>query len=510
MAEYAGASRQEHDGGRLLFDMSVPGRRGVALPELDVPLAELPPKELMRDELTLPEVGELEVIRYFTHLSHLNYSIESGMYPLGSCTMKYNPKINDEVARLPGFAWTHPEQPEETVQGNLQLLYELQEMLGEITGMDAVDTTPMAGAHGELAGMLAIRACHKDRGEDAQRRIVLVPDSAHGTNPATAAMAGYEVIAVKSDAAGNIDIEHLRSLLEDHVTGEDKKSTVAAMMITLPSTVGLFDQNILEITKMLHDKGAKVYGDGANMNALVGRARPGDMGFDVMHLNLHKTFSTPHGGGGPGAGPIAVKAELAPFLPGPIVEKDDAGVYHFVKPEKSFGRMGGHYGNFGVLVRAYAYIRSLGAEGLREMSGQAVLNANYLRVNLTGDYAIKYDRACMHEVVFMGTRQKARGVNTLAIAKRLIDYGFHPPTIYFPLIVEEALMVEPTETETKESLDAFIAAMKSIAREAREQPEVVLSAPHHTPVGRLDEATAARRPNLRWRPSTTVPDSTRG
>lgn len=488
-------NRDDNVQGRLLFDMSVPGRRGVNLPDVDVPLSDLPPADLLRDELRLPEVGELDAIRYFTHLSHLNYSVESGMYPLGSCTMKYNPKINEVAAAMPGFAWTHPEQPEETVQGNLQLLHELQGYLAAITGLPAVALTPMAGAHGELTGILIIKAYHASRGEGERRRKVLVPDSAHGTNPATAAMAGYQVVPVRSDADGNTDHEHLRSLLGDDVAG---------MMLTQPNTLGLFDSRIIEIADLLHQHGALLYGDGANMNALVGRVRPGDLGFDVMHLNLHKTFSTPHGGGGPGAGPVAVTEVLREFLPYPIVERGEAGekgdaAYRFARPAQTIGRMGSFYGNFGILVRAYTYIRALGAEGLREVSGTAVLNANYLRVNLVEDYAIKHNRTCMHEVVLQGTRQKARGANTLAVAKRLIDYGFHPPTIYFPLIVEEALMVEPTETETRESLDSFIAAMKSIAREVQEQPEVVTSAPHSTPVGRLDEATAARKPYLRWR-----------
>ena len=509
--------------GRLLFEMSVPGRRGANLPDLDVPAAELPPQEMLRESLTLPEVGEVEVVRYFTHLSHLNYSIESGMYPLGSCTMKYNPKVHEDIARLPGFAWTHPHQAEETVQGNLQVLCELQGFLAEITGMDAVGLSPMAGAHGELAGVLIIKAYHTGRGEAAQRRKVLVPDSAHGTNPATAAMAGYQVVAIRSDANGNTDLEHLRSQAGDDVAG---------MMLTQPNTLGLFDPNIVQIADLLHQHGALLYGDGANMNALVGQTRPGALGFDVMHLNLHKTFSTPHGGGGPGAGPVCVKAPLAPFLPFPIVVQrsvrpvsggDSPGrealeepalsppkgraeaaggvEYHWAKPEQTIGRMGGWYGNFGVLLRAYAYIRTLGAEGCRAVSENAVLNANYLRVHLQKDFQLKYNRTCMHEVVLSGVRQKAKGVNTLAIAKRLIDYGFHPPTIYFPLIVEEALMIEPTETESKESLDAFIAAMKNIAREVVENPEIVTSAPHNTPVSKLDEAGAARNPRLRWKPA---------
>ncbi|MBI2886344.1 MAG: aminomethyl-transferring glycine dehydrogenase subunit GcvPB [Chloroflexi bacterium] len=477
--------------GRLLFDMSVPGRRAALLPPCDVLPSPLPPAALLREELTLPEVSEVEVVRYFTHLSTLNYSVETGMYPLGSCTMKYNPKRQEDIARLPGFSWAHPLAPAETVQGALQVLYELQGYLGEITGMAGVSLAPMAGAHGELAGILMVRAYHQSRA-DLGRRKVLVPDSAHGTNPATAAMAGYEVVAIPSDQRGNCDLEHLRAAL-----GPD----VAALMLTQPNTLGLFDTHILEIAAELHRHGALLYGDGANMNALLGRAKPGDMGFDVIHLNLHKTFSTPHGGGGPGAGPVCVKPHLADFLPTPVVALagEGASAYRFSAPSQTIGRMGGFHGNFGVLLRAYAYIRTLGPEGLREVTDNAVLNANYVRAQLTDLYAIKYDRTCMHEVVLAGTRQKAQGANTLAIAKRLIDYGFHPPTIYFPLIVEEALMIEPTETESRQTLDAFVAALRAIAREAEEDPELLRTAPHFTPVGRLDEATAARRPYLRWK-----------
>ena len=482
----------KHLTGRTLNDMSVPGRRATRLPDCDVPRSPLPDASLVRKKLPLPEVSEVELVRYFTHLSTLNYSVETGLYPLGSCTMKYNPKRHEDVARMPGFAWTHPLAPEETVQGALQVLYELQTFLAEITGMAAASLAPMAGAQGELAGMLMIRAYHQHRG-DTRRQKVLAPDSAHGTNPATAAMAGYQVVAIRSDERGNCDLGHLRS-----VVGPD----VAGMMLTQPNTLGLFDSNILEIAEELHRHGALLYGDGANMNALLGRAKPGTMGFDVLHLNLHKTFSTPHGGGGPGAGPVCAMAHLVDFLPTPVVEQESEeqdGTYHLSAPPQSIGRMGGFHGNFGVLLRAYAYIRTLGPDGLREVTDNAVLNANYLRAHLRDSYALKYDRPCMHEVVLAGTRQKAKGVNTLAIAKRLIDYGFHPPTIYFPLIVEEALMIEPTETESRETLDAFAAALQAIAREAEEQPDVLRSAPHYTPVGRLDEATAARKPHLRWK-----------
>jgi len=433
--------------------------------------------------------------------------------------MKYNPKVNEDVARLPGFAHVHPHQPAESVQGALAVLHELQKTLAEITGMDAVSLVPAAGAQGELCGVLVVKEFLAEQG-NGHRRKVLVPDSAHGTNPATAAMAGFEVVTVPSDADGNTDLAFLESALDDGV---------AAMMLTLPSTLGLFDQNIVRIAEMLHEHGALLYGDGANQNAFLGRARFGDMGFDVVHLNLHKTFSTPHGGGGPGAGPVCVKAKLAPYLPGPVVERaggsegghstrptsasgraetDDhseraeGAAYQFVMPEKSIGKTMAFHGNFGVLVRALTYIKSLGAEGLRAISENAVVNANYVLARLRGAYRLPYDRPCMHEVVFSGSKQRAEsGVKTLDIAKRLIDYGYHPPTIYFPLIVDEALMIEPTESEGMESVDEFCEAMLAIAREAEEDPELVKGAPYTAPLRRLDEATAARKPVLRWHPS---------
>lgn len=484
-------SRIDNLGGELLLDLSVPGRRAVHLPPLDVPEAALPPSDLLREELRLPELSQLDIVRYFTRLSQLNYSIDTGFYPLGSCSMKYNPKVHEDIVRLPGFAGAHPLQAAETVQGCLSVMYGLQEALREITGMDAVSLAPAAGAHGELTGVLVAKAYLRQRGE-SQRRRVLVPDSAHGTNPATAAMCGFEVASIRSDKDGNMDLEALRQAL-----GPD----VAALMITLPSTLGLFDQNILYITELVHKAGGLVYGDGANLNALVGRVKLGDLGFDVVHLNLHKTFSQPHGGGGPGAGPIAVKAHLAPFLPAPqVVCREEAGTPRFemVTPERSIGRIGLFQGNWGVLVRAYAYIRTLGAEGLREVSENAVINANYIQERLRGAYRLPHDRRCMHEVVFAGLRNRRTGVRTLDVAKRLIDHGFHPPTIYFPLIVEEALMIEPTETESRETLDAFCEAMLDIAREAEQAPEVVKTAPHCAPLRRLDEATAARKPVLRW------------
>jgi len=476
-------------GATLSFDLSRPGRIACALPELDVPAAPLPPQSALRGELRLPELSQPDLVRYFTRLSQRNYGVDTGFYPLGSCTMKYNPRINEEAAHLPGFAGLHPHQLE-TAQGALALMYDLQRLLAEITGMDAVSLAPAAGAHGELTGILVARAYHRQRGEGHRQR-VLVPDTAHGTNPATAAMSGHEVISVASRADGNMDLDALASALDD---------SVAALMLTLPNTLGLFDPEILRIAEMVHRAGALLYGDGANLNALVGRVKPGDLGFDVVHLNLHKTFSTPHGGGGPGSGPIAVREPLAPFLPTPIVrhrESDDG--YVLAAPEQSIGRVGLFHGNFGVMVRAYAYIRSLGAAGLREVSENAVLNANYILARLRGAYRLPYDRRCMHEVLLSGSRQKAKGVKTLDIAKRLIDYGFHPPTIYFPLMVDEAMLIEPTETESKETLDAFCDAMLAIAREADEEPEVVRSAPQRAPVGRLDEATAARHPVLRWR-----------
>jgi len=478
---------EQEVGNRLLCDISQPGKIGCSLPALDVTTAELPPTDLLRKELELPEVSEVEVVRYFTALSRLNYGVDTGFYPLGSCTMKYNPKWQEDIVRLSGFASIHPLQPVDSVQGALRLMLELQDYLAEITGMNAVSLSPMAGAQGELASILVVKAYHQARG-DKTRKKILVPDTAHGTNPATATMCGFEVSAVPSTREGNVDLKSLKAVMNDGV---------AALTLTMPTTLGLFDPRIVEISQLVHEKGGLLCSDGANLNALLGRTKFGELGFDCVQLNLHKTFSTPHGGGGPGAGPVCVKSELADFLPSPVVAKEKER-YAFVSPTKSIGRLGAAYGNFGVMVKAYAYIRSLGAEGLKEVSENAVISANYIKEKLKKYYHLPYDRACMHEVVFSGRKQKARGVRTLDIAKRLLDYGFHPPTIYFPQVVDEAIMIEPTETESKETLDAFVSAMKEIAKEAKENPEVLHTAPHNTPVRRLDEVTAARNLDLRW------------
>ena len=487
--------RYEQERRRLLMERSVSGRMGTTLPPLDVPEQQLPPSDLLRDELPMPEVSEGEIVRYFSQLSQFNFSIDHNFYPLGSCTMKYNPKLNDEVSTTPGMAQLHPYQPESTVQGALKLMYELQGYLNEITGMTANSLAPMAGADGELAGMLMIRAYHLDNG-DTQRKNVLIPDSAHGTNPASAAMAGFEVVTLPSDANGDTDLDALRATVNDELAG---------LMITLPSTLGLFDAHILEVCRIVHEAGGLVYGDGANLNALLGRVKLGDLGFDVVHSNLHKTFTQPHGGGGPGAGPVISGPTLEPYLPTPVVTRqvaeDGSERYSLSAPESSIGRMGAFHGNFGALLRAYAYIATLGAPGIAGISEDAVINANYILSRLKGEYDLPYDRVCMHEVVFSARNLKrAHGVNALDVAKRLIDYGIHPPTMYFPLIVEEALMIEPTETESRETLDYFIEVMKTIAREAEEEPDLLHDAPHDTPNTRLDEAQAARRPYLRWRP----------
>ena len=477
----------------LLFERSVAGRTGVQLPPLDVPRAEPLPQELRRAALPLPELSEPEVVRHFTNTSRRNFSVDQGFYPLGSCTMKYNPKINDRVAGLPGLALIHPYQDEAGVQGMLRLLWELQEWLGRIAGLPAVSLQPSAGAHGELTGALIIRACHRARQErtaGAPRTTMLAPDSAHGTNPATAAMAGYRARTVPTGAGGVLDLAALRDALDDSVAG---------LMITNPNTLGLFEERIADICAAVHAAGGLVYVDGANMNAMVGVARPGDLGADILHFNLHKTFSVPHGGGGPGAGALAVTPELARFLPAPVVVRDGGAFRHDYDRPESIGRVRAFYGNVNNAVRGYAYLRSLGGDGLAAMSRLAVLNANYLRASLADALEVAWPRTCMHEVVFSARRQaQEHGVRALDVAKRLIDYGIHPPTIYFPLTVPEALMVEPTETESKATLDHFAAAVRAILAEAAETPELVRGAPHSTPVGRLDEVAAARRPLLAW------------
>ena len=472
----------------LIYELSSSGRTAIEMPAPEVEKADIP-ASLEREELPLPELSEIDVVRHFTRLSQLNHGVDTGFYPLGSCTMKYNPKINEEVARLPGFALTHPLQDPALLQGNLALMYAVQQWLMEIGGFRAVSLQPAAGAQGELTGILIIRAYHEDRG-DTKRNRILVPDSAHGTNPASIAMSGMEVVEVPSDPRGNIDIEALRSQCGD---------TVAGLMLTNPNTLGLFEEHVQEVIQLVHGCGGLVYGDGANMNALLGVVRPGDLGFDILHYNLHKTFSTPHGGGGPGAGPVGVAAHLADFLPSPLVDIVEVGdenvppLYGLVEPAKSIGRMKLFHGHFGVLVRAYTYMRMQGNEGLRDVADHAVLNANYLRVKLQDVYRIPYDRICMHEFVAEGKWDDAPGVHALDIAKRLMDFGFHPPTNYFPLIVPEALMIEPTETESKQTLDAFVAAMQQIAREAHEDPEILTTAPHKTPFGRMDEVRAAKQ-----------------
>ena len=469
----------------------VEGRRGTTLPSLDVPIQKLPLASEIRNDLRLPEVSEGEVVRYLTSISQMNFSIDTNYYPLGSCTMKYNPKLNEETANLPGFSDIHPNQPSATVQGALKLSFSLQQFLAEIVGMDATSLTTMAGAQGELAGMLMIRAYHLSNG-DLKRKVVLIPDSAHGTNPASAAMCGFDVVTIPSDSEGNMDINALKQVCNDDIVG---------LMLTLPNTLGLFDTNILEICEVVHKAGGLVYGDGANMNAMLGRTKLGHLGFDVMHFNLHKTFSTPHGGGGPGSGPVCAKGVLVPFLPYPVVSKSvmkGKDSYEMTKPDQSIGKLSAFHGNFGMLVRAYTYISLLGSSGLKEISENAVINANYILSNLKDYFDLPYYRTCMHEVVFSAKNQKVKGANALDIAKRLIDYGIHPPTMYFPLIVEEALMVEPTETEGKETLDYFIEVMINIAKEVDIDPEILKKAPYNTPNTRLDEVTAARRPELRW------------
>ncbi len=511
---------------KLIFEISRPGRRAYQAPEPDVPAREIDsmiPKVYLRAEVPdLPEVSEVEAVRHFTHLSQRNHGVDSGFYPLGSCTMKYNPKINEEAALLPGFTGMHPFQPPETAQGCLKLMYELDGMLSEITGMDRVSLQPAAGAHGELTGLMMIKAYHDWKhatdpvNNPVRRTKIIIPDSAHGTNPASAAAAGFETIEIKSGTNGGVDLSALRE-----VAGPD----TAGLMLTNPSTLGLFEENICEIADIVHKAGGLLYYDGANANAIMGITRPGDMGFDVVHLNLHKTFSTPHGGGGPGSGPVGVKKELIPFLPVPVIEirdiegaagtidtrgTSDTGVVNDTKEVNqyyadydrplSIGKVRSYYGNFGIAVRAYAYIMALGADGLKQVSENAVLNANYIMERLKNVYSIPYDRSCMHEFVMSCASQKfkANGITALDVAKRLIDFGFHPPTVYFPLIVKEAVMIEPTETESRETLDEFIEAMLAIADEAETNPELLKTAPHTTPVSRPDDVAAARTPILKY------------
>jgi glycine dehydrogenase subunit 2 len=482
--------RTEHQ--PLIFELSKEGRVGYSIPELDVPevnLESIIPADYIRtEEAELPEVSELQIVRHYTALSKRNHGVDSGFYPLGSCTMKYNPKINEDVARYPGFAHIHPLQDEETVQGAMEMMYRLQTSLAEITGMDEVTLQPAAGAHGEWTGLMMIRAYHEANG-DFNRTKVIVPDSAHGTNPASATVAGFESITVKSDERGLVDLEDLKRVVDQDVV---------ALMLTNPNTLGLFEEHIVEMAKIVHEAGGKLYYDGANANAILGFARPGDMGFDVVHLNLHKTFTGPHGGGGPGSGPVGVKADLIPYLPKPVLVKEgDAYKFEYNRPQ-SIGRVKPFYGNFGINVRAFTYIMTMGPDGLHQVSEDAVLNANYIMRRLEPYYDLPFTQHCKHEFVLSGRRQKKLGVRTLDIAKRLLDFGYHPPTIYFPLSVEEAIMIEPTETESKETLDEFIEKMIQIAKEAEENPEVVQEAPHTTVVKRLDEAMAARKPVLKY------------
>lgn len=475
----------------LIFEMSRPGRNAGSIAASDVPevaLDKIIDPALLRSEVDLPELSEVDIVRHYTRLSRRNFGVDMGFYPLGSCTMKYNPKVNENVARLDGFTSLHPYAPEAFAQGNLQLLHELAASLSEICGMADFTLQPAAGAHGELTGVMVIKKHFEKKGQ--KRSTILIPDAAHGTNPASVALCGFQVATVRSNAEGGVDLGHLRELMSEDVAG---------LMLTNPNTLGLFERNIEEVAAIVHAKGGLLYCDGANANALVGVTRPGDLGFDIIQLNLHKTFSTPHGCGGPGSGPVGVKAHLVPFLPVPRVQKDGDRYRWSEKFPDSIGRIRSFYGNFNVMVKAYAYIRSIGAVGLKRVSENAVLNANYIKERLRPWYQLAYDRVCMHECVFTGERQvQESGVHTTDIAKRLLDYGFHPPTIYFPMIVREAIMIEPTETESKETLDEFCEAMISIAKEAKENPGLVKSAPLTTPVKRLDDVLAARKPDVCW------------
>ena len=467
----------------IIYELSSPGRTAYTLPELDVPSAAMP-EDYVREEVKLPEVSELDFVRHYTHLSQKNYAIDTVFYPLGSCTMKYNPRINEKAASIEGLSQVHPLQPEETVQGSLELMYKLQEALNEIAGFAGTTLQPAAGAHGEFTGILIMRAYHESCG-DVKRTKVLVPDSAHGTNPATSAMSGFTVVELPSDKRGNVDLEALKRECDDSVVG---------LMLTNPNTLGLFEEQVVEVCETVHACGGLMYGDGANLNALLGIARPGDLGFDVMHFNMHKTFTTPHGGGGPGSGPVGVSEMLVPFLPGPVVTYDGE-CYQLESPEQSIGRLKAFYGNYGMFIRAYTYIRMMGPDGLRAVSENAVLNANYLKARVAEHYRLAVDRVCMHEFVVHGDIPDT-DVRALDVSKRLIDYGHHPPTNYFPLIVHDALMIEPTETESKLILDSFAEALIAIAEEARTNPDLLHNAPHSSPVSRLDEVKAVRSPIL--------------
>ncbi|HMW91504.1 MAG TPA: aminomethyl-transferring glycine dehydrogenase subunit GcvPB [Candidatus Obscuribacter sp.] len=480
---------------KLIYEKSRAGRRAEILPKPQVPVKELssfiPAKFLREKPPALPEVGELDAVRHFVRLSHLNHCIDTGFYPLGSCTMKYNPKVNDAMAALEGFRDLHPHQPQDQIQGALELLYNLERSISAVVGLPHVTLQPAAGAHGEMTGLLLIKAYFEAKGE-TKRKKVIVPDTAHGTNPATAALIGFDVVEIKSNDRGLVDLDALKKVL-----GPD----TAAIMLTNPNTLGLFEEDIMEVQRLVHEAGGLLYYDGANLNAIMGIVRPGDMGFDVCHLNLHKTFSTPHGGGGPGGCAVACRDLLEPFLPKPVIKKEANGFkWDFDRPQ-SIGKVKGFYGNFGILVRAYAYILAHGGNGLHQVSKDAILNANYLKVKLSRNFVVAHSQPCMHEFVLSGVKQKERGVATLNLAKRLLDYGVHAPTVYFPLVVPEAMMIEPTETENKETLDRFAEIMVTIDKEIDENKELVMSAPLKTPVGRLDEATAARKPNLRWTPN---------
>ncbi len=472
---------------KLIFELSKEGRIGHDLKVTTNNLKSALPKHLQRKELNLPEVSELDVVRHYTNASNKNFSIEKGFYPLGSCTMKYNPKINEAIANIEGFTSMHPLTPVKASQGSLKMLYETDKMLAEVTGMEKMTLAPFAGAHGELIGLMIIKKYH-ELNNDLKRTKIIVPDSAHGTNPATAVVAGFDVVEVKSNPDGTVNIDSLKELLSDEIAG---------IMLTNPNTLGIFEKDILTMSKLIHDIGGLLYYDGANLNPLLGKGKPGMMGFDIIHLNVHKTFSTPHGGGGPGAGPVGVVKSLVDFLPGPVVDKVD-GEYVFKTPKHSIGRVGNFYGNFSVFVRTNTYLKTLGKNNLERAGELAVLNANYIKESLKDDYLLAVDNICMHEVVFDGLKDKSTGIKTLDVAKRLLDFNVHAPTVYFPLVVSEAMMIEPTETESKETLDNYINILKQIAKEAKEKPEFLKQAPYTTPVRRLDEATAARFPKLKF------------